>query len=95
MDSKGILLILIIFLLLSGCIKQNFVPVSGISLSQVWDINETSGFVELINEEFNRTIRINHLNISNSTTFSLLNGTGNDYACLNSNGTLFRSNTTC
>lgn len=97
MNNKFLTLVLILFLSVSfsGCVRQSFVPVAGISLSEVWEINETTGFIQPITEEFNRTVHINNLNVSNVTVFTSLNGTGNDFACLNENGTLFRSNTTC
>ena len=97
MEIKYILLIIILLLsiLSSGCTQQNFIPVSGISLSEIWEINETTRFIQPITEEFNRTIHVSNINISNVTVFTSLNGTGNDFACLDENGTLFRSNSSC
>lgn len=97
METKYLSLVIILFLavLFSGCVNRNFVPVSGVSLSEVWEINESTSFIQPITEEFNRTIHISNLNVSNVTVFASLSGTGNDFACLNENGTLFRSNTSC
>lgn len=63
----------ILLLSLSGC-KQTFVPVAGISLSDLWEINLTSGFIEPIPIEFNRTVRVNDLVIANESSLKIGEG---------------------
>lgn len=69
------LFILLLFSLISGCTRNNeFSATSGISIDNLWEINESSGFIEPIAEEFNRTVRVNDLVIANESSLKIGEG---------------------
>ncbi len=72
------ILLMLTILLFTGCSKSDVSTISITSLDNLWGINETSGFIEPIEAEMLRTIRVNDLIIQNLSSLiigGLENGT--------------------